>query len=218
MATQNRLFWSNVGVDVQTALASAVTITALSKGSPGVATYGGTVHPANGDYISLSAQGMHQVNERIFRIANVNTTAKTFELEGEDTTTYDTFINGSFQLITFGASFNSVQNINVSGGEYEKADLTTIHDAVKKQAPTVASAMAISMTNYFDLTDPGFVECNKAFKAKTVRAFRLRFGTGAKVLFVGYVGAAGVPTGQAQQSVMTPVTIDAQNLPTVLPN
>ena len=218
MAAQNRLFWSNVGVDVQTALASAVTITALSKASPGVATYSGTVSPANGDYISLSAQGMHQVNERIFRIANVNTTAKTFELEGEDTTTYDTFINGSFQVITFGASFSSVQNINVSGGEYKKADLTTIHDAVEKQAPTVASAMAISMTNFFDLTDPGFAECNKAFKSKTVRAFRLRFGTGAKVLFVGYVGAAGVPTGQAQQAVMTPVTIDAQNLPTVLPN
>lgn len=218
MAAQNRLFWSNVGVDVQTALAAVVTITALSKASPGVATYSGTVNPANGDYIMLSAQGMHQVNERIFRIANVNTTAKTFELEGEDTTTYDTFINGSFQVITFGASFSSVQNINVSGGEYKKADLTTIHDAVEKQAPTVASAMAISMTNFFDLTDPGFAECNKAFKSKTVRAFRLRFGTGAKVLFVGYVGAAGVPTGQAQQAVMTPVTIDAQNLPTVLPN
>lgn len=214
MAVQQRLFWSNVGVDVQTALAAAVSITAISKAAPGVVTYTGTIHPANGDYISLQSQGMHQVNERIFRIANVNTTAKTFELESEDTTTYDTFINGSYQIITFGASFSSVQNINVTGGEYEKADLTTIHDAVKKQAPTVASAMQVSMTNFFDLTDPGFAECNKAFKAKTVRAFRLRFGTGAKVLFVGYVGAAGVPTGQAQQAVMTPVTVDAQNLPT----
>ena len=214
MAVQQRLFWSNVGVDVQTALAAAVSITAISKTAPGVVTFTGTIHPANGDYISLQSQGMHQVNERIFRIANVNTTAKTFELESEDTTTYDTFINGSYQIITFGASFSSVQNINVSGGEYEKADLTTIHDAVKKQAPTVASAMQVSMTNFFDLTDPGFVECNKAFKAKTVRAIRFRFGTGAKVLFVGYVGAAGVPTGQAQQAVTTTVTIDAQNLPT----
>ncbi|QTW18186.1 phage tail tube protein [Comamonas kerstersii] len=209
-----RIFWSNVGVDVQTALAPAITITAISKDSPAVVTYSGTTHPANGDYISMSAQGMHQVNDRLFRIANVNSTAKTFELEGEDSTSYDTFTTGSFQVITFGASFSSVQNIQVSGGDYEKADLTTIHDAVKKEAPTVASAMQVSMTNFFDLTDPGFVECNKAFKSKTTRAIRLRFGTGAKVLFVGYVGAAGVPTGQAQQAVTTTVTIDAQNLPT----
>ncbi len=211
----NPIFWSNVGVDVQTALAASVAITAISKASPGVATYGGAVHPANGDYITLQAQGMHQVNDRILRIANVNTTAKTFELEGEDTTSYDTFISGSYQIITFGASFNSVQSINVSGGDYEKADLTTIHDAVRKNAPTVAGAMTLSMTNYFDLTDPGFVECNKAYKSKSKRAVRLRFGTGAKLLLTGYCGAAGVPTGQAQGVVQTAVSIEAQNLPTV---
>lgn len=71
------------------------------------------------------------------------------------------------------------------------------------------------MTNFFDLTDPGFVECNKAYKSKTKRAIRLRFGTGAKMLMTGYVGAAGVPTGQAQGVVQTPVSIEAQNLPTV---
>ena len=217
MSVQNRLFWSNVGVDVGTASAEAITITAISKANPGVVTFSGTpaVAPANGDYILLAVQGMHQVNERLFRVAEYNGTAKTFKLEGEDTTTYDTFIGGTARIVTFGASFSSVQNIQVSGGEYEKADLTTIHDAVKKQAPTVASPMTISMTNYFDLQDPGFVECNKAFKSKTTRAIRLRFGTGAKIAFVGYVGAAGVPTGQAQQAVMTPVTIDAQNLPSV---
>lgn len=220
MSVQNRLFWSNVGVDVGIASAEAITITAIGKTNPGVVTFSGTpaVAPANGDYILLAVQGMHQVNERLFRVAEYNATAKTFKLEGEDTTTYDTFISGTARIVTFGASFSSVQNIQVSGGEYEKADLTTIHDAVKKQAPTVASPMTISMTNFFDLQDPGFAECNKAFKSKTTRAIRLRFGTGAKIAFVGYVGAAGVPTGQAQQAVMTPVTIDAQNLPSVWPN
>lgn len=209
------IFWTNVGIDVQTALAAAVSVTAISKAATGVCSYSGVVHPTNGDYITLTANGMYQVNDRIFRIANVNTTAKTFELEGEDTTTYDTFISGSYQIVTFGASFASVQNISASGGEYKEADLTTIHDAVEKSAPTVASAMTLSMTNFFDLTDPGFAECNKAYKSKTKRAIRLRFGAGAKVLLVGYCGAAGVPGGQAQQAVTTPVTIKAQNLPSV---
>ena len=211
----NPIFWTNVGIDVQTALATAVAITAISKASPGVATYGGAVHPANGDYITLQAQGMHQVNDRILRIANVNTTAKTFELEAEDTTSYDTFISGSYQIITFGASFNTVQTVSPSGGDYEKADVTTIHDAVRKNVPTIAQPLTLAMTNIFDLTDPGFAECNKAYKAKAKRAFRLRFGTGAKILLTGYVGAAGVPTGQAQGVVQTPVSVEAQNLPTV---
>lgn len=211
----NPIFWTNVGIDVQTALAVAVGITAVSKASPGVVTYSGAVHPANGDYIAITANGMHQINDRILRIANVNTTAKTFELEGEDTTSYDTFINGSYQIVTFGASFNSVQTISPSGGDYEKADITTIHDSVRKNVPTIAAPLTLAMTNYFDLTDPGFVECNKAYKAKAKRAIRIRFGSGAKMVLTGYVGAAGVPTGQAQGVVQTPVTIEAQNLPTV---
>lgn len=212
------IFWTNVGIDVQTAVGAAITISAITKASPGVATYTGVVHPANGDYISLLANGMFQMNKRIFRIANVNTTAKTFEFELEDTTTYDTFISGSFQVITFGASFATVQQVNPSGGDYNEADTTTIHDAMTTSAPTTISAMTLSMTNFFDMSDPGFAECNKAFKSKSQRAFRVRFGTGAKILLMGYVGAAGVPGGSSGQAVTTPVTIKAQNMPTVLPN
>lgn len=209
------LFWTNVGIDVQTALSTAISITAITKASPGVVTYGGSTHPATGDYIIPAINGMYQLDDRVLRIANVNTTAKTFELEGEDTTSYDTFVSGSFQIVTFGASFKSVQSISPSGGGYEEADLTTIHDVMRKSAPTIAQAMNFEMTNFFDLTDPGFVECNKAFKSKTKRAIRMRFGTGAKFLFNGYVGAAGTPTGQALGAVQTPVSIKAQNLPTV---
>lgn len=209
------LFWTNVGIDVQTALAAAVSVTSISKAATGVVTYGGSIHPANGDYILLSSNGMFQLDDRIFRVANVNTVAKTFELEGEDTTSYDTFASGSYQIITFGASFKTVQSINPSGGGYEETDLTTIHDVMRKTAPTIAQAMNFEMTNFFDLTDPGFVECNKAFKSKTKRAIRMRFGAGAKFLFNGYVGAAGTPTGQALGAVQTPVSIKAQNLPTV---
>ena len=65
------IFWSNVGVDVQTALGSAITISAISKASTGVVSYTGT-DPTNGDYVLIAANGMTQVNDRIFRVANVN--------------------------------------------------------------------------------------------------------------------------------------------------
>ena len=212
------IFWTNVGVDVQTALSAPVVVSGITKATPGVVTYTGATVPAVGDYIVFTANGMMQVNDRIFRVANVNAAGKTFELEGEDTTLYDNFTSGSFQVITFGASFQTVQTVNVSGGDYDKIDTTTIHDQNKKNALGAAQPMSISMTNLFDLTDPGFLECNKAYKSKSKRALRLRFGTGPRVCFVGYVGAAGIPTGQAQGAVQTPVSVEAQNLPTVFPS
>lgn len=209
------IFWSNVGIDVQTALAAAVTLTAISKANPGVCTYSGADTINNGDFIIMTANGMFEVNDRVFRVANVNTAANTFELEGEDTTSYNTFTSGSVQVITFGASFNSVQNINVSGGEFEFADVTTIHDLVRKRVPTITSPLSFGMDNIFDLADPGFVELNKAYKAKAKRAIKLRFGSGAKMALLGYGGATGVPTGQAQGVVQTKCTVEAQNIPTV---
>lgn len=208
------LFWSNVGIDVQTALAAAITINGITKASTGVASYTGA-DPANGDYVLLEVNGMHQVNDRIFRVANVDTGANTFELEGEDTTNYDTFVSGTFQVITFGASMRSAQQVSVSGGEPEFADITTIHDNVRKRAPVVVSPLSFSMTNLFDLSDPAVIEMRKAYLAKSKRAIRLRFGTGARMLLTGYCAAAGVPTGQAQGVVQTTVSIEAQNVPTV---
>ena len=52
--------WSNVAVAMQSALATAVTITGITKASPGVVTYTGT-DPSNGDYVFLSVSGMHQL-------------------------------------------------------------------------------------------------------------------------------------------------------------
>lgn len=212
------IFWSNVGIDVQTGLGAAIALVSISKAATGVAKYSGAVDPNVGDIILMAAQGMYQVDKRLFRIANVNPAAKTFELENEDTSTYDSLVAGSFQVVTFGASFATVQSVNVSGGDPEFADVTTIHDNVRKRVPTIVSPLSFGMDNIFDLADPGFVECNKAYKAKSMRAVRLRFGTGAKMLLLGYVAAAGVPTGQAQGVVQTKVSIEAQNMPTVYPN
>lgn len=210
----NPIFWTNVGIDVQTALAAAVTVSNITKANPAVVSYTGT-DPANGDYIILSANGMSEVGDRIFRVASVNGAANTLELEGEDSTAYETFVSGSFQVITFGASMQNAQTINVSGGEAEMADVTTIHDQVRKRVPTIVSAMTLAIDALFDLSDPAFVELNKAHKSKTKRAIKLRFGTGAKMVLTGYASAAGVPTGQAQGVVQTKMSIEAQNLPTV---
>lgn len=211
----NPIFWSNVGVDVQTALGAAITISAISKASTAVVSYSGTIDPANGDYISLKVNGMYQVNDRVLRVANVNAAANTCELEGIDSTGFDTFTSGTFQIVTFGASMSTATDINVSGGDPEYADTTTIHDNVRKRAPTVVSPLSFQMDLLYDLSDAAYLEFNKAYQTKSTRAVRLRFSNGYKMVLTGYVSAAGVPTGQAQAVVKTKVSIEAQNMPQV---
>ncbi|MEO8153564.1 MAG: phage tail tube protein [Rhizobacter sp.] len=210
----SREFWSGVGVDIETALGTALVVTAISKANPGVLSYTGT-DPTAGQYVLLKVAGMHQVNKRVFRIANVVGASNTFELEGEDTTDYDSFISGSAEVITFGASMTNAQDIDAEGGEPEFTDLTTIHDRVRSSAPTVVSEMTIKFGTLFDPADPAVVEMKKATFKLATRCVLLRFAGGSKMAFNAYVSAAGVPTGSAQQVVKSGITFKAQGLPTI---
>ena len=209
-----REFWSNVGVDIQTALATAVTITGITKASPGVVTYTGT-DPSNGDYVVLDVAGMVELDGRVVRVANVNGAGNTFELEGVDTTNFETFTSGTAQVVTFGASMTNAQEVDASGGEPEFADVTTIHDNIRKRVPVLVSPMSINFGALFDPSDAAMIVMATATAEITPRCVKLRFSGGSKMVFQAYVSAAGVPTGSAQGPVTTNVSMEAQGLPTV---
>lgn len=157
MATPN--FWSNVSVSVQSAIATAITITGITKANPAVVSYSGVTDPANGDIITLSIQGMNQLNDVVARVANVNAAGNTLELEGIDSTLFNTFTSGSFQVVTLGTTISHLVDINASGGEPEFADTTTIHQQVRTRTPTVTSPLSYSMTGLWDPQDAGFRRC-----------------------------------------------------------
>jgi hypothetical protein len=210
----NVSLWSNVAIAVQSALGSAQSISGITKASPGVATYVGT-DPTNGDFLYLSSvQGMSQVDERIFRAANVNAGSNTVELEGENTTAYDTFSSGNLQVVTFGTTLAIVTDVQVSGGEFDQIDVTTIHDNVRKQIPGAASPIVFSGSCIWDTADAGFAALKAASDVKGKRAIRVTFANGQRVVFTGYIGFTGLPTGQAQDKVVTPFQITMFGRPT----
>lgn len=202
------IFWSNVAVAVQSALASAETITGITNASPGVVTTSGTL-PSDGDFVLVTATGMHQLDGRVFRVDNAS--GSTFELEGEDTSSYDTFATGSFQVITYGTTLSTVTDVSPSGGEPEFADVTTIHDSIRKQVPTVTSALSFGMTSKFDPTDAALQALKVASDNIAERAVKFTFANGSIVTFNGYVSMPMVPTGSAQGLVTTPLTITAES-------
>ena len=200
--------WSNVQVAIGT-LGTVQVVSAITKASTGVATYVGT-DPANGDYFALtSVLGMTQVNSRIFRVANVNTGGNTLELEGENTTNYDTFVSGNLQPLTFGTSLSVAAGVQVSGGDFAFLDTTTIHDTQQTQIPGLAAATAFTFDCFWDPSDAGLAALVAASNAQAQRALRLTFANSYKYLLLGYVGATLSPTGNAQEMVKTSVVFTA---------
>lgn len=215
------IFWTNVGVSVSSAVSAEITITNISKAAEGVVTFSGTA-PAElvNDAVLWIKEinGMIELGERAFIVKDFDDASKTFKLKAEDTTDYGNFTGQAKAVVaTMGADFRSIQDVSASGGDFEKADVTVIHGLLRRRRSTVANPVTFSFTNLFDLGDPGFKECVKAHRSKTNRVIMFSFGTGPKILAVGAPAATGVPTGQAQGVVQTPVEIECQGMPTPVP-
>ena len=205
--------WSNVAIAVQSALSASQTISGITKANPAVATYVGA-DPSNGDYLKITATGMSQVDGRIFRVANVSAGSNTVELEGCDSSAFDTFATGSFEIITFGTNLSVASNVSASGGDFQFIDVTTIHDTVQKQIPGNASPTTFSLECQWQPDDAGLIALKSASDAKALRAIRITFANGYKYMMTGYVGCTLSPTGSAQQVVTTPVVLTAYGRPT----
>jgi len=210
--------WSNVAIAMESALAAAVTITGISQAAPGVVT--ATHSYSNGDYVKLTVNGMWQLNGRVFRVCAVSTTVS-FELEdissgvGIDTSAFDTFTSGTAEKITFGTSITTATTMSASGGDFSFIDTTTIHSNQKTQIPGTANPLSYSFDNLWDIADAGQVAMKTASDGQAQKCFKVTFGTGGAIMvYVGYVGFTGAPTGQAQDKVVSPATITAFGQPT----
>jgi len=209
MATAS--IWSKVAVAIQSALGAAKTITAITKASPGVVT--STAHGiANGAYVLMTIQGMTQLDGRVFRVANQ--AANTIELEGENTTLYDTFSSGTMQEITYGTNMTTARGLTASGGDFNFIDTTTIHDDIQKRIPGVANAASFQFESIWDVSDAGLIALKAASDVKGTRAVRITFANGQKIVFNGFAGATLLPTGSAQDLVTTAVNIEMFGKPT----
>ena len=205
--------WSNVAIAVESAASASQSITGITKANPAVATYTGT-DPSNGDLVLITATGMSQVDGRIFRVANVNGGGNTFEFEGCDSSAFDTFATGSFEILTFGTTLTVASNVSVSGGDFQFIDVTTIHDTIQKQIPGNASPTTFSLDCQWQPDDAGLIALKAASDAKAQKAIKITFANGYKYLVTGYIGATLSPTGSAQQVVTTPVVLTAFGRPT----
>lgn len=205
--------WSNVAVAMQSTLAAAKPVTAIALGA--TATAGVAAHGyANGDYVLITAQGMRQVDGRVFRVSS--TATDSFVLEGEDTSAYDAFTGGSAQKITFGTSITTATSVNNNNNNnFDFIDTTTIHANARSQMPGLPNAATYTFENIWDVSDAGLKAMKTASDAQAQRCFKFTFGTGGQIMvFNGYPAASLLPGGQAQDKVTTSTTITMSGNPT----
>ncbi len=207
--------WTDVDVFMESAIAAEKTITAISKAAEGVVS--AVAHGySNGDYVLIKAQGMAEVNGRIFKVKSVATDS--FVLEGENTTNFGTFTSGSAQKLTFGTTLSTLTSVNGSGGEFDSIDTTTIHDKAKSSIPGMASASEYTFDSIWDVSDAGLIAAKQASDTKAQKAFMIVFSNGQRVLFYGYIGAQLQPGGSTGGMVTTSVKITAQGSLTAYPS
>lgn len=203
--------WVGVKVKVQSALAAAETITAITKANPGVVSCSSP--PADGSYVLLKVDGMTQVNNRVFRTANAG--AGDFELEGEDTSLYDTFVDGTFEVVTLDTNLKTLVDFQASGGETNYLDDTTIHDLQEIERPGLASPFRITSTSKFDPSDPALKALEAAHAVQAERVVMVEFRDGKRFLINGFISFPFTPGGNAREIATTPLGIAAQGRPTV---
>lgn len=207
----NVQLWKNVQISIQSALGAAKTLSAITKADPGVAS--STAHGfTDGDYVVLTVNGMYQVNDKIVRVDNAATDA--FDLEGVDTTLFDTFTSGTAEEITFGTTLSTALSVSSSGGDFNFIDTTTIHDNQQTQVPGLPNAATFTMDNIWDPSDAGLIALKEASDAQAKRAIKITWPSGYKALFTGYIGCSLLPGGSAQDKVTTQTVITMNGKPT----
>lgn len=201
---------SGLKLFMESAIATAKTISGITKAAPGVVS--STAHGfTNNDVVLLEVQGMVELNGRLFKV--VNSAADSFQLAGVDgstgidTTLYNTFSSGTVKKVTLGTSITGVQEFTFSGGDIKTVDTTTVNDLVDTQIVVGAAAQAADLTMQWDPSSAAQQAMIAAFQTRANKGFKVMWPDGAFVLWYGTVGYTGAPGGGKQGVTTSPAKI-----------
>lgn len=150
----------NVRTRIQTALSTAITITAISKASEAVITATNTL--SAGDWVVIrNVTGMTEINERVVRVKSPSGTG--FTAEGLDSTGFTTYVSGgsAYKVTTF-ATLDNITSLNFSDNPAAKQDITAISDTSIKETNGLKGAPTASFGINADPLGAGVVALRTA--------------------------------------------------------
>lgn len=150
----------NVRTRIQTALSTAITITAISKASEAVITAANSL--SAGDWVVIrGVTGMTEINERVVRVKSPSGTE--FTAEGLDSTDFTTYVSGgsAYEVTTF-ATLDNITSLNFSDNPAAKQDITAISDTSIKETNGLKGAPTASFGINADPLGAGVVALRTA--------------------------------------------------------
>lgn len=175
---------NGVTLAVASAVAAAVTVTAVTNASEAVVTATNTF--ANGDYVLFSS-GWSRANNRVFRIKTVSGTG--FTLEGFDTSSTVLYPSGSgtgsvFKVTTW-TQITQLLTLTSSGGDPQYTTFSFLEQDFDTQIPTTTSAQSLAMEIADDPTLAGYIALRTVATTRANTPLRATLPAGGFILYSG---------------------------------
>ena len=194
---------TNMNVQIEAVKETALTVSAVTKDSPGVAT--STAHGlANGDVVVFAVSaGMVELEGQAVRIANVAT--DTFELESLDTTDFSTFTAGTAAEISSFHTMSNAQSVSMPDATPNKIDATTLIDTVTQVLFGLPEAPDGTIPGLYAPQNAAVLAVKAATDTNTPLAIKVNWSGGEQTIFNARVsGGSGF---ELQQNDVAKATV-----------
>jgi hypothetical protein len=186
-----------IRVEIAATFAAAVTVTAVTKANPGVATAAAHGQPNNTVGYFNNVAGMVQLEKQACRVKNQ--TASTFELQGLNTTQYSDFVSGSFIPVATWQTLSEATSYRFGGGSAEKLNATRLIDIVTQEELGNLPADALNMALLAqDTPSAAMLLFESAVQTQGLCIVRITLGNGAVRVCTIEPGLPGEDVQQGQ--------------------
>lgn len=179
---------------IQSAIAAAKTLSALSNASPPVATATAHGYADNDEVLVLN--GWEDTNYSVFRVDQLTT--DTFSLLGFDSSDTDWYPSGSgtgtAQKITTWLSIGQVLGVQSSGGDPRNIVVQPIDKRNPVNIPVGFNASSLTLTLGYDPAQASQIEMLTASRSLDKRAIKFALPGSGYAYCYGTVALSNVPT------------------------
>lgn len=181
-------------VSIASTYGTASTMSAVTNANPAVATFGAAHGFIVGDILHITS-GWDLLNNRVVRVSVVATNDIT--LEGVNTVSTDNYpaaggAGSAREITAFTEVTQITRNFNVSGGEQQYADVSTLKNRDDQRIPTSRSAVDVTLPLYDDPSLAYVASINAADAVAT--GGRFVYPSGGRTLFSGFWTVGQVAT------------------------
>lgn len=185
-------------LELGTVLATAITVTGISKAAEAVVTAVNTFQA--GDWVMFGeVVGMVELNYVTARVKAPS--GSSFTLEGIDSTAFGTWTSGTCQKITTWSTVAQATSVDFGSGSAEEIDVTVLLDSARQVQPGLLTQPTISVNVFSDYSSSAQAAIDVRAYASTVTPFRATKKS-------GHVrGWSGVPSTIGESvNVNSPIT------------